>query len=160
MVTLKIAGWLTLGAAVLHLGIIVGGPDWYRFFGAGENMAVLSEQGSSYPAFTTAIIAGTLFIWSLYAFSGAGVIRLLPFLKTALALIGIIFLLRGLLAVPALYFIDLPYVVELKAKIGFMVTTSIICLILAGLYIKGFLLMYRKSRNPLIDLDNRGRASL
>ena len=146
MVTLKIAGWLTLGAAVLHLGIIIGGPDWYRFFGAGEHMAVLREQGSSYPAFTTAMIAGVLFIWSLYAFSGAGVIRLLPFLKTALVLIGIIFLLRGLLAVPALYFIDLPYMTELKEKIGFMVATSLICLILAGLYIKGFLLVYKKSR--------------
>jgi hypothetical protein len=145
MVILKIAGWLTLGAAVLHLGIIVGGPDWYRFFGAGEYMAVMSEQGASYPAFITSMIAVVLFIWSLYAFSGAGVIRMLPFLKTALALIGIIFLLRGLLAVPALYFIEHPYIAELKLKMGFMVATSVICLILAVLYIKGFLSVYKKS---------------
>lgn len=42
---LAFGGSLTLLAAVLHVFIIVGGADWYRFFGAGEAMAQMSEQG-------------------------------------------------------------------------------------------------------------------
>ena len=29
-------GWLSLAAASAHIACIFGGPDWYRFFGAGE----------------------------------------------------------------------------------------------------------------------------
>jgi hypothetical protein len=32
-------GALSLVAALLHIAIIVGGPAWYRFFGAGEALA-------------------------------------------------------------------------------------------------------------------------
>lgn len=144
MTLLKITGWMVFAAALLHLGIIVGGPDWYRFFGAGEPMAVMSEQGLWYPAIVTACIATVLFVWSLYAFSGAGLIRRLPLLKTALLIIGIIFLLRGLLAVPLLFFADSPYMAELKEKMVFMLVTSVICLFLAVGYFRGFWLHCRK----------------
>jgi uncharacterized membrane protein len=144
MTLLKITGWLVFAAALLHLGIIVGGPDWYRFFGAGEPMALMSEQGLWYPALVTAFIAAVLFAWSLYAFSGAGMVRRLPLLKTALLLIGVIFLLRGLLAVPLLFFADSPYMSELKEKMVFMLVTSVICLFLAVGYLKGFWLLYRQ----------------
>lgn len=32
-------------AALLHVGIIIGGPSWYRFFGAGERMARAAAAG-------------------------------------------------------------------------------------------------------------------
>lgn len=48
-------------AAVLHLGIIVKGATWYRFFGAGESMARAAEEGRWYPAIvTTAKVARSL----------------------------------------------------------------------------------------------------
>lgn len=144
MMLLKVAGWLVFVAALLHLGIIAGGADWYRFFGAGEAMAVMSEQGLWYPAIVTACIATVLFVWSLYAFSGAGLIRRLPLLKTALLVIGAIFLLRGLLAVPLLFFADSPYMAELKEKMVFMLVTSFLCLFLAVGYLRGFWLLYQK----------------
>lgn len=144
MTLLKITGWLVFAAALLHLGIIIGGADWYRFFGAGEPMAVMSEQGLWYPAIVTACIAAVLFIWSLYAFSGAGSIRRLPLLKTALLIIGIIFLLRGLLAVPLLFFADSPYMAELKEKMVFMLVTSVICLFLAIGYLRGVWMLHRQ----------------
>ncbi|MDO8345937.1 MAG: hypothetical protein Q7T48_22250 [Cellvibrio sp.] len=144
MMLLKVAGWLVFVAALLHVGIIVGGPDWYRFFGAGEPMAVMSEQGLWYPAIVTACIAALLFVWSLYAFSGAGLIRRLPLLKTALLVIGAIFLLRGLLAVPLLFFADSPYMAELKEKMVFMLVTSFLCLLLAVGYLSGVWLLYRQ----------------
>ena len=100
--------WLVAGgvlsaiAALLHIGVIVGGPDWYRFFGAGEGMARMAEAGSPVPALVTAAIAVVLAIWAAYAFAGAGLIRRLPLMRTALVAISAIYLARGLLIVPVL----------------------------------------------------------
>ena len=88
-------------AALLHVGCIVFGGPWYRFLGAGERMARMAEAGHWYPPVLTAMIACTLAVWSLYALSGAGVIRRLPLLRTILFAIGAIYLLRGV-AVAAL----------------------------------------------------------
>lgn len=147
MTSLKIAGWLVFLVALLHLGIIVGGADWYRFFGAGEAMAVMSEQGSIYPAVVTACVAALLFIWSLYAFSGAGIIRPLPLLKAALLITGMIFLARGFVAVPLLFLMDSQHVLEIKEKMGFMLVTSALCLFLAVCYLKGFWRLYRQLKS-------------
>lgn len=98
---LVLAGWLSLLAAALHLAVIVGGPDWYRFFGAGEGMARMAERGMIQPTLITLGIAAVLAIWAAYAFSGAGLIGKLPLLRTGLVVITLIYLARGLLVVPA-----------------------------------------------------------
>jgi len=82
-------------ASALHIGCIIFGASWYRFFGAGEKMARLAESGSSYPARVTAIVATVLLIWSAYALSGAGVIPKLPLLRVILCAITLVYLLRG-----------------------------------------------------------------
>jgi len=95
-------GWLIAGgalsatAALAHLALIVGGPRWYRFFGAGEGMARAAERGEWRPALITGFIAGVLAIWAAYAFSGAALIRPLPLLRTALVAISAIYIARGL----------------------------------------------------------------
>lgn len=83
-------------AAIAHLGCIVFGGDWYRFFGAGEQMALLAEQGHWYPATITFIIVLVLLICSLYALSGARIIVRLPLLRLGLCIISSIYLLRAL----------------------------------------------------------------
>ncbi len=96
-------GLLSIIASILHIGIIIGGASWYRFFGAGEKMATMAEKGRWYPTIITLIIAGVLFSWGLYAFSGSGVISYhLPFLKYALVAISAVYLIRGLAFIPAL----------------------------------------------------------
>lgn len=130
-------GSLTGIAALLHLAIILGGPDWYRFFGAGERMARLAARGSLYPAIITACIAAILGVWALYAFSGAGVIRRLPFLRLALTLIAGVYLARGILGVPAVMLMEDPYANQLKAKMTFMVVSSAICIVLGLCYAAG-----------------------
>ena len=82
-------------AALAHVGCIVFGGDWYRFFGAGEQMAQMAEQGLWYPTIVTSVIVVILCIWVFYGLSGSGAIKRLPL--TRLALVGItgIFLLRG-----------------------------------------------------------------
>jgi len=91
------AGLMSLAASLLHLATILGGPAWYRFFGAGEAIARAAERGSIAPALLTCGIAAVLAIWAAYAFSGAGMIVRLPFLRTALVAISLILLGRGLL---------------------------------------------------------------
>ena len=95
-------GALSAIAALLHVAIIFGGPDWYRFFGAGEAMARAAERGSARPALITVGIATILAAWAAYAFSGAGVIRRLPLLRTALVAISAVCLARALVPLPIL----------------------------------------------------------
>lgn len=99
---LVVAALLSAAAAALHLAIIAGGPAWYRFFGAGERMARMAEHGSPRPALSAIVIAAVLAIWSAYALAGAGLIGRLPLMRTALVAITAIYLLRGLVLLPAL----------------------------------------------------------
>ena len=93
--------WLLAGgvlsgiAALLHLGCIIGGPSWYRFFGAGERLARLAERGSLQPMIITLAITLMLALWSAYALSGAGVLPHLPLLRIGLVAICAIYLLRA-----------------------------------------------------------------
>lgn len=137
MKLLTVAGICTALASVTHLMIIVGGGNWYRFFGAGEQMATMQEQGSSYPAMVTFIIACILALWSLYAFSGAKIIAKLPFTKSILTIVSLIFLARGLLAIPVVILADSPYMAELASNMDFMIISSLICLIIGSCYALG-----------------------
>lgn len=135
---------LTGAAALLHLGIIFGGPDWYRFFGAGERMARLSARGSAYPAAITAGIASLLGLWALYGLSGAGVIRRLPLLRLALVLIAGVYFARGALGIPLVLFVQGPYADELKGRMTFMVVSSLICIALGFCYAFGAAWVWRR----------------
>ncbi|TXH94256.1 MAG: hypothetical protein E6Q75_13840 [Rheinheimera sp.] len=83
-------------AALAHAGCILFGADWYRFFGAGEQMAQLAAQGHWYPTVVTSAITFVLLLWACYALSAAGVMRRLPLTRLAVVLISSILLLRGL----------------------------------------------------------------
>jgi len=146
---LLLAGGFCTGiAALLHVGIILGGPDWYRFFGAGERMARLAARGSAYPTIITAGIAAILCIWTLYALSGARVIRQLPFLRLGLTLIAAIYLARGLLGIPLVLVAEDPYANQLKSRMTFMVVSSVICVILGLCYACGATEVGRRASRP------------
>jgi putative oxidoreductase len=135
---------LTGVASLLHLAIILGGPDWYRFFGAGERLAGLAARGEFYPTVVTAGIAAVLGVWMLYALSGAGMIRRLPFLRLALVLIAAVYLARGALGIPMVLFADDPYANELRARMAFMIVTSAICIGLGLCYAVGAAQVWRR----------------
>ena len=94
--TLVLAGAGSLAASILHLACIAGGPDWYRFFGAGERMARMAARGHWYPTVLTLGIAAILGAWALYAWSGAGLIPRLPLLRLGLCAITGVYLFRAL----------------------------------------------------------------
>jgi hypothetical protein len=102
---LTLAGSGSALVALLHAVIIVVGAPGYRYFGAGEEMARLDEQGAPGPALVTAALTAVFAIWAAYAFSGARFLRPLPLLRTGLVAIGTIYALRGLAVLPEAYWL-------------------------------------------------------
>jgi len=129
-VFLIIGGVLSALAALLHVGCIYFGAPWYRFFGAGEHMATLAEQGSMLPALITSGIVVILSMWSLYAFSAAGFIRRLPLVRTALVLITLVYLARG---AGGLFLISSP----MGRTPEFWIWSSAICLLFGAVHLVG-----------------------
>ncbi len=127
---LMTAAILTFIAALLHLGCIYFGAPWYRFFGAGEQMALLAEQGSWQPTLITLFITLVLTVWAAYALSAAGVIARLPLIKTALVIITSIYLFRG---IAGFFLITNP----MGRSAEFWLWSSIICLILGAFFLIG-----------------------
>ena len=129
-VFLIIAGILSAIAAILHIGCIYFGAPWYRFFGAGEHMAVLAERGSIQPTLITSGIVLVLSIWSLYAFSAAGIIFRLPLVRIALILITVIYLVRG---IAGFFFVSSP----MGRSPEFWLWSSSICLCFGIIHLIG-----------------------
>jgi hypothetical protein len=127
---LTVGGALSCLAALLHIAVIVGGADWYRFFGAGERMAAQAAAGSAIPGLITLGIAVILAAWGLYGFAGAGLIGPLPFMRAALIAISAVYLARALVIIPV-YF-------KAPEKIdAFAVWSSLICLVYGVFYTLG-----------------------
>lgn len=127
---LVFAGILSAIAAALHIGCIIFGASWYRFFGAGEQMAILCERGSLKPTVITSMIVVTLSIWALYAFSAASLVGKLPFTRTALIVITFIYFSRGLIG---LLFINNP----IGRSPRFWLWSSLICLLIGAMHLIG-----------------------
>lgn len=125
-----IGGSLSAFAALLHLGCIYFGAPWYRFFGAGEEMAQLAEQGSIQPTIVTSVIFIILTTWSAYAFSAAGLIKKLPLIRLALILITFIYLARGIAGFFLIY-------QPMGRSAEFWLWSSTICLTIGLIHLSG-----------------------
>jgi len=129
---LIIAGTLSALVAILHIGCIYFGATWYRFFGAGEKMVSLAEKGSIQPTLITSGLVFVLFVWSLYAFSGAGVIVRLPLMRLALVIITLLYVVRG---IGGFFLINSP----LGRSPEFWIWSSLICLFFGVIHLIGLI---------------------
>lgn len=120
--SLLLAAWMSVAASLLHIIVIAGGADWYRFFGAGEQLASAAERGSIVPTVMTLGIATVLAVWAAFAFSAAGRLRRLPLTRTALTAITTVLLARGVLGFTPL-FLPIP-------SRAFLIWSSVICLVM------------------------------
>ena len=89
----------TLGVAI-HVAAIAGGPPWYVFFGAPPMIVASAREGTWLAPVSTAGIALLMGICAVYACSALGVVRRLPLLRTMLAGIASVCLIRALVLVP------------------------------------------------------------
>jgi len=94
---LMFAGILCFILSVFQVSIGFS-PSLSLYFGAPEFLV----KNTNALIITSIIIGAILALFGLYAISGAGKIVKLPWLKQILLVIGIIFLLRGLLLLPEL----------------------------------------------------------
>ncbi len=124
-------------AALIHAVAPLAGPDWYRFFGAGERMARMAAAGHWYPTFASLVIASILAAWALYALSGAGVIRKLPLRRLALCAITAVYLLRG-----TVFIFLMPYFPG--NSLTFWLISSAICLAFGIVYFIGLRQVWRR----------------
>lgn len=122
---------MSVAASLLHLACIFGGPDWYRFLGAGEKIARMAERGHWYPPVIGLVITAILASWAAYAFSAAGKIFRLPLARTALIAIAFVLVVRSAFA-----FIPAAWPPE-NWTLPFVATTSAICFILGACFAVG-----------------------
>ena len=139
------AGAATFIGGLIHLSIIIGGAAWYRFFGAPESIAEMADAGSLYPVFVCIFIACVLFTWSFYAFSGAGLIVTLPFLRTVLIAISVALIMRGILFIPLMLINPEIFqrITNCQSVNTFLIITSAICLIVGLAYAVGIKTLWR-----------------
>lgn len=136
------SGAILVIGAVVHLAAIFAGPDAYAALGAPAGLVALAATDSLRPAASCVVIAAALLAFSAYAASGAGIIRRLPLLRTGLALIGLVLIVRGLLFVPlAAWRPELLSGLcgKCAAPGVFLFATSAICLFVGGGYTVGAL---------------------
>lgn len=113
---LIIGGVIAAMAAVWHLLMIIGGPGWYSFAHAPYYIVESARQRTLVAPVAAILIATLMFTCTLYAFSGAGIIRKIPLLKSALITIAVICLTRAL--------VTIPYLVKSKLDIWNLVASS------------------------------------
>lgn len=137
---LVLSGCAALAGALLHVAIVFGGPAWFRFFGAPEGIIRMAAAGHWYPTAVCLAISAVLALCAAYAFSGAGLIRRLPFLPLALALMGTVLCLRGVAFVPLMLLAPGP-MASITSSTGvdaFLVVTSGLCLAVGVSYLSGY----------------------
>lgn len=96
------AGAIASASAIWHLLCIIGGPGWFVFARAPQQIIESALQGTMLAPISTIIIATLMFACTMFAFSGAGLIRKLPLLKSALITMASLCVLRALLGITSL----------------------------------------------------------
>lgn len=96
MTALRIAGWTTLLIALGHALAVLRMRDAAHWTGVGPEFDRLGERFFLLPHLMTLGAAAVFAAFGVYALSGAGDIRPLPWLRSALAAIAALFLVRAL----------------------------------------------------------------
>ena len=138
---LLLGGLLSLIAAGFHILCILGGPDWLRFFGAGERLARMAESGSTWPGIVTGMVCIALVIVGTYAMVAATASTQtalpLPFLKWIVLAITAIYLIRGIYPLAAMGFVE-------AFRTPFAIWSSIIVLAYGIIHAIGLLQVWTK----------------
>jgi hypothetical protein len=99
-VLISLAGAIAWFGVAIHIIAVFAGPAWYAYFGAPPPIVASARAGTWLAPTSAIIIAGLMALCAVYAASALGLIRKLPLLRTGLACIAAICLLRALVLVP------------------------------------------------------------
>lgn len=95
-----LAGVIAVIGVIIHIAAIFGGPSWYAYFGAPPQIVQSAREGTWLAPVGTMIISALMAICAAFAFSSLGVIRRLPLLRTGLAGMAAICLVRSMILWP------------------------------------------------------------
>jgi hypothetical protein len=88
---------IALAGVVVHVGAVIAGPSWFVFFNAPPAVVASARTGTWLAPVSTLTIAALMGFCGLYAASAAGLVRRLPLLRTCLAGMATVCLVRALL---------------------------------------------------------------
>lgn len=115
---LQLSGWGALAGALIHMAAIAGGPAWFFYFRAPPQVVESARAGTWLAPASALAIAAAMALCAAYAFSAAGHLPRLPLMRTALATIAAICLLRAVATIPIyLYWPQLVDTFEIVAGI-------------------------------------------
>ncbi len=106
--SLLVAATTALFGAIIHWVAPAIGPDWYAFLHAPPAAVESARNGSAFGPMGAFVIGALMFACTLFALSGRGDLRYLPFTRAALIVISFICIVRGLIIIP--YIVVLPSV--------------------------------------------------
>jgi hypothetical protein len=92
---LKLAGWINIVIAFGHLAGLIWAKQMFDVTGIGKEMAQLAQVHASLPYLLTVIVALVFSVFGLYGLSAGSQLLELPFLKTGIFTIAVVYLLRG-----------------------------------------------------------------
>jgi hypothetical protein len=95
------AGVGSSAMALFHIGIVAVGEPAYRYFG-GSSFAQQAAAGSLVPAAILLGIASVFALFAFYGFAGARLGPRLPFFRTGLIVISLLYGVHGLFVGPEL----------------------------------------------------------
>ncbi|XQF94312.1 hypothetical protein ACOBV9_19225 (plasmid) [Pseudoalteromonas espejiana] len=84
------AGIITSVSAIWHLLCILGGPSWFIYARAPQQIIDSAVLGTLLAPIGTTIVASLMFTCTVFAFSAVGLIRKVPLLKPALITIAVL----------------------------------------------------------------------
>lgn len=93
--TLRIAGWSNIAIAAAHAIGLIWAWTFFAAVGIEDEMRELAAQGAALPYVLTLLTCAVFLVFGLYALSGAGDLRRLPFLRTGLVTVAAIYLCRA-----------------------------------------------------------------
>ena len=130
------AGIAIFGALIHWIAPLIG-AEWYSFLTAPAWVVESARNGTWDAPIGGAVIGGLMMLCGLYAFSATGLIRRLPFSRTALCVITTICLVRGLLLIP--FLIKVP-----QRLSAFDITASVVWFVAGLCFLVGTILCWKK----------------
>lgn len=123
-----LAALILLAGALLHVAVLAAGPEWIAFVGAPAEVVESAKLGTWLAPVSTLGIAALLAGLALYSLAAAGKLRPLPLVKPILGLFAAIFVLRGLIILPAL----VQGRVNWAAPVDLFIVTSSLAILVLG----------------------------
>jgi hypothetical protein len=88
---------IAIAGVMIHVGAVFGGPSWFVFFGAPPVVVASARAGTWLAPVSALVIAGLMALCGVYAASAVGLLGRVPLLRTGLAAMATICLVRALL---------------------------------------------------------------